>query len=192
MFTIANKAMTKMKSWSILIALLIGAFVASTVIMVLLFDLTDYGISFAAIGATIFMVFTTSGNSHSIKIKTLFGAYGIAGCISYIAIAVGRGNKIIGALAILLAIGMMIMLKWVHAPAIGFVLSFILNQFRVSIIVAVLFCIFSLIIIAKAIKSLVMNPSRYHIKIDSNKVEFKFKSKDNSRFMGLRKEYESY
>ena len=49
----------KLKPWTLLIGLIAGALVVCTAIILLLFNLTDYAISFAAISATLFRIYTS-------------------------------------------------------------------------------------------------------------------------------------
>ena len=171
---IKNKLLVKLRIWSLFISLLACAFFISLAIILLLFDLTDYGISFAAIGASIFMIYTQNDHSRKISNKNMFGAYLIAGLSAYICMIFAHDIKVVGALSLLLAIVTMLVLRVVHTPAIGLVLSFVLNKFTLKSIILVLLCIFALIFIAKAIKYVLQNPDRFHIKIYPYKVKFKF------------------
>lgn len=187
-----KKVVKNIRSWSIIIGISIGAFILSISILMFLLDLTNYGVSFAAISATIIMIFLYKDNNNLIGYKNLYLSYTFAIISGYLASFFGKDNKFISMAFLLTGIILMIIFKVFHSPAVAFAFSFIFVHFSIFTIIGIIISIFSLIFIAKTIKFMIRNHHQFKLRHTENKkIKFKFAKKKKPDYLVL-KEKSSY
>jgi len=167
-----------LKGYMFLIAVLGLTLAISFFIIVTLFDITDYGISIAAIGASIYVIFS----NRKVSYRMLFLAYVVAVASGSIAMLFDLPRNLGCTLAFLLSLFVLFFLNLRHTPAVGFAVSTVLHRFNLGTIFLVLGGIFLLFFIAKSVKNIIANPRRYFIEIESPKIDFRFKKKSTPAY----------
>lgn len=171
------KLIDYVKRASLLLTVLGILFMVSLLLIVQLFNITDYGISFATIAASLFFIIKNYKRHH---IKSVIVSYVIAGLSAFVALYLNVSLKLEGALAILLTVIFMLLLDFMHAPALGLALSIVLNDFSLGTIFVALLCIFTLFGITIVLKRILSNPSRYLIEKKPEKIKFNFRERERS------------
>ena len=161
-----KKAIKKIRNY----LLLAFGFILTFFVTMLLFNVTDYGITIAAFGASIFMIISKPRISH----KKIFGSYLIAIALGYVFSKIPTWTSFNVALTAISSIVAMSMLKFEHAPAIGIGVAMVLNKFSFWTDVIVALCLFFIIGMAILIKNFFSNPDRVlnYIKIENEKVNW--------------------
>ncbi|MFH0874708.1 MAG: HPP family protein [archaeon] len=163
--------------------------VASFFLLTILLDISDYGISLATIGASIYIIFSDNKNS---SYKQLYGAYAIAVACGFAALITKLPKNIECVLAFLLTIFALFMLNIKHTPAVGFAVTAVLNQFKLPIMLLALACIFILFFIAKSAKNIITNPKKYFIEIENQNIHFKIREKELPKYVCLKVRKRNY
>jgi hypothetical protein len=161
--SLREKILSELKSLSLILGVLTVAFVITLLIFLLLFNLSDFGVSFAAIAGTLFMIFTLKSKSEKITYDKIFIGYAIASGCGFLSSVFGHENKVILAISLIMAIILMVLLDKVHTPAVAFVISFGLNQFSLFKIILILLCIYAITFIAKTVKFVLEHPERFYM-----------------------------
>ena len=161
-----KKAIKKIRNYLILAF----GFILTFFVTVLLFNVTDYGITIAAFAASIFMIITKKRVSH----KKIFGSYLVAIALGYLFSQIPTWTSFNVALTAISSIVAMSMLKFEHAPAIGIGVATVLNQFSFWTDVIVALCLFFILGMAILIKNFFANPEKVlnFIKIENEKVDW--------------------
>ena len=189
---VIDKVLPRLKSWSPLIGITAVAFLIAVGILMLLFNLTHYSISLAAIAATIAIIFLYKEDSESTSLKILYGAYVIAAFWGYLAVYLGHAKSWAIAISIILTLVTMISVNLVHAPAIGLTLSLTLNRFSLSTTLAILFCVYALIAIAKATRYVMHHPERFCYPLGRHRIYFKFRREKHDSFIVLNEQLQKF
>ncbi|MEM4397567.1 MAG: HPP family protein [Candidatus Woesearchaeota archaeon] len=114
----------------------------------LIFNVTDYGITIASLGASIFMILSNK----KINKKVIFGSYIISTVIGFLFSTLTSVKSLNLALAAVSSILIMTLFDMQHAPAIGMSVAIVLNKFSILtdfLILGYIFFIFSLTILLK-------------------------------------------
>ena len=150
--------------------LLSFGFLLTFFVTMLLFNVTDYGITIAAFGASIFMIITKSRVSH----KKIFGSYLVAIVLGYVFSKMPTWTSFNVALTAITSIVAMSMLKFEHAPAIGIGVAMVLNKFTFWTDVIVALCLFFIIGMVILIKNFFSDPDKLlnYIRIENEKINW--------------------
>jgi len=142
----------------------------------LLFNVTDYGITIASFGATIFMILS----DHEIKLKKIFGSYLVATFLGYVFTLIDiKGSASIAAIA---SIMVMTYLEFQHTPAIGMTVAMVLNKFPLKIDLIVLISIFVIVAITVILSKFIHTPDVIlkHFNFKEEKIKWNMKNKEYS------------
>ncbi|MFH2020383.1 MAG: HPP family protein [archaeon] len=141
-------------------------------VMMVLSIVTDYGITIASFGATIFMILSKKKLSR----KKIFGAYMLAACIGSIGSVLPTMTSFSIALTGLVSFFAMSFFDLQHAPAVGFAISMVLNKFPFWTDILVSFCIFIIIGMALIVKFYLKDPDALFeiVHIEREKIKWNF------------------
>ena len=155
------------------LVLLVGLCILITILVtMILFNVSDYGITVASYGATVFMLFSKK----SISKKKIFGAYFIATIIGFLFSKLPTVTSFNVALATISSFVLMTIFSFQHAPALGVTVAMVLNKFSFLTDIIVLFCIFLILSIAYVLKLYLSNPEKIinFVKIETEKISWNF------------------
>jgi len=157
-------------------------------VTMLLFNVSDYGVTIASFGATIFMVLSKKKISH----KAVFGSYLIAAAFGFVFSKLPFVTSLNVALAVICSILTMTLLELQHAPAIGISIAIVLNKFNVWTDVMILFCIFLILSMTLFLKLSLTDPVKAlrFIELDEDRIKWKFKNKEVPQYLSLGQENE--
>ena len=144
-------------------------------ITMLLFNVTDYGITIASFGATIFMIISKGKFSK----RKIFGSYIIATAMGF-AFSRASSSLLNVALAAVTSVILMTFLEFQHAPAIGMSIAMVLNRFSFWTDAIVLVCIFLILSGTIVLKYVILNPKDVinFVEIEEEKIKWNFKNKE--------------
>ena len=138
----------------------------------LLFNVTDYGITIASFGATVMMILSKK----KVENRKIIGAYIAASVIGFIMARVPGSVLFNVAVAGVASVIAMTVLEMQHAPAIGIAIAMVLNNFSFWTDVTIIFSILLIIGMAMILKSFIRNPERIlnFVKIETEKINWDF------------------
>ena len=162
------------KSIAVALSLILGISITIFATMLLL-NVTDYGITIASFGATLFMVLS----SKKLEKKKIYGSYALATVIGVIFGKVYGLQSLNVALAAVSAVIFMTVLNLQHPPAIGIAVSMVLNKFTIFTDIVVLLCLFFIISMTILLKLFLDDPNRAinFIEIEEEKIKWNLKRK---------------
>jgi hypothetical protein len=148
-----------------------------------LFNLTDYGVTIASFGTTIFMILSKKG----IKKRIIFGSYLIAVILGIVFSELSTVTTLNVALAAISSVILMTIFEFQHAPAIGISIAMVLNKYSFLTDFIVLLCIFIILIMAVILKIFLHNPSKIinFIEIEEEKIKWNFKERKVPEYLKL-------
>lgn len=170
MITHMNKEKTYRK---IAISLFLGLSLLILIFSVmLLFNVTDYGITIASFGASVFMVLSKK----KISYRQIFGSYIIASIIGFIFSKLPISSLFAVATAVVSSVAVMTFLETQHTPAIGISIAMVLNKFSFWTDLIVVLSILTILGIAVMLKSFVKDPKKLlnFVKIETDKINWDF------------------
>ncbi len=164
---------------SVLLAITILVFV-----VMLLFNVTDYGITIASFGATVFMILSRPKLSK----KKIFGAYFVSTLMGYVFVRFSISQSADVALAAVSSVVIMTILEFQHAPAIGMSVAMVLNRFPFWVDLVVLLCIFSIIGMTLLLKKFIQQPDKFinFIEIEEEKIKWNLKKRKSIEYINIR------
>ncbi|MBN2367722.1 HPP family protein [Candidatus Woesearchaeota archaeon] len=170
------------KHIAVSLAMALGLAVTVFVIM-LLFNVTDYGITIASFGASVFMILSRKG----ISTKKVFGAYLVAVVIGYFASSINFLGNLNVAVAAVTSVILMTLMELQHAPAIGMAVATVLNKFSLSTDIVVVFCIFIILYMTLLLKYVLREPQKVmkFIDIEEEKIKWKFTPKQKPDYIKI-------
>ena len=170
------------KSMAVGLSLSIGLAITFFV-TVLLFNVTDYGITIASFGGSIFMILSKS----SVDKRKIFGAYIVGSSMGYL-FSILPFTSISAALAAISSFALMTLLDFQHPPAIGISIALILNKFSLWTDIIVIGCIFFILSMVIILKIFMQSPERIinFIEIEEEKISFKFRPKEVPDYIKVR------
>ncbi len=155
------------------LVLLVGiGLLITTFITMVLFNVSDYGITVASYGATVFMLLSKK----NLKTKKIFGAYFIATMIGYLFSRLPTVTAFNVALASISSFIIMTVLSLQHAPALGIAVAMVLNKFSFVTDIIVLLCIFMILGIVYILKTYMNDPDKVNnfVRIETEKINWNF------------------
>ena len=162
------------KSIAVSLSLILGVSITIFVTMLLL-NVTDFGITIASFGATLFMVLSRK----DLKKRKIYGSYALATIIGVIFSKISGLQSLDVALAAVSSVIFMTVLNLQHAPAIGIAVSMVLNKFTIFTDVVVLLCLFFIISMTILLKMFLDDPNKVinFIEIEEEKIKWNLKKK---------------
>ncbi len=166
------------KNIAVFLSLVLGISITVFVAM-LLFNVTDYGITIASFGATLFMILSKK----KLKKNKIYGSYAVATLIGVIFANLSGMQSLNLALAAVSSVIFMTLLNIQHPPAIGIAVSMVLNQFSIFTDIVVLLCLFFIISMTLILKLFLDNPNKVinFIEIEEEKIKWNLKRKYKPR-----------
>ncbi len=161
-----NKLKKKLVTYFLIIfGLAISVFVA-----MLLFNVSDYGITIASFGASVFMILSRNRLSK----KKVFGAYIIAMLIGYGFSKLSQIASLNMALATIFSFAAMTLLEFQHAPALGLSMAIVLNKFPFWSDVIIVMCILFILTMAVVLRTVLQNPDKVLelLNLDERKIKW--------------------
>ena len=157
-------------------------------ITMLLFNVSDYGMTIASFGATIFMVLSKK----KINNKAVFGSYLTASVFGFMFSMTPFPISLNLALAVVCSILSMTLLEFQHGPAIGISIAMVLNKFNMWTDFMILFCIFLILGMTLFLKVSLTDPVKAlkFIELDEDRIKWKFKNKEVPQYLSLGKDAE--
>jgi len=176
------------KSIAVTLSLALGLAIIVFVTM-LLFNVTDFGITIASFGATIFMLLS----KNNLKKRTIFGSYVVATIIGFIFSNLSDMKSFNLALAAVSSILIMTFLNLQHAPAIGISIAMVLNKFSFWTDFIILFCIFFILAMTILLKIFLKDPTKVitFVDIEEEKIKWKFQKRDIPEYLKLKSPVDS-
>jgi hypothetical protein len=152
-------------------------------ITMLLFNVSDYGITIASFGATIFMVLSKKKISHRI----VFGSYMIATVFGFLFSNISEMASLNVALAAIGSIIVMTLLELQHAPAIGMSIAIVLNKFNIWTDLMILFSIFLIFGLTLYLKISLTDPVKAlrFIELDEERIKWRFRQKEIPQYLKM-------
>jgi hypothetical protein len=145
----------------------------TTVIFVtmLLFNITDYGITIASFGATAFMVLSRN----KISKRRIMASYFLATVVGFI-FSKFPTSSLNAALAAVTSFILMTLFSAQHAPALAMSVAVMLNKFSFWTDLLIVLCIFFIIFMAYILKAFWKHPERVlsFVQIESEKIRWDF------------------
>ncbi len=177
-----NKPHVK-KFVAVFLPLSLGLAITIFVTMVL-FNVTDYGITIASFGATIFMILSKK----DINKKAIFGSYFISTLLGFLFSKLSSITSLNVTLAVVSSILAMTLFDLQHPPAIGIAAAMVLNKFSFWIDVLVLIYVFFIIIMTLTLKEFMQNPTKIlsFIEIEEEKIKWDIKKKETPEYLRLK------
>lgn len=171
------------KGIAVTLSVLLGLAILVFVVM-LLFNVTDYGITIASFGATVFMILSRPNLSK----KKVFGAYFVATTMGYLFSRLSLIKSADVALAAVSSVAIMTILEFQHAPAIGMSVAMVLNGFPLWVDVVVLLCIFAILGMTLLLKGFMEQPHKFinFIEIEEEKIKWNLKKRDVPDYVKIR------
>ncbi len=162
------------KSIAVALSLILGISITIFVTMLLL-NVTDYGITIASFGATLFMVLS----SKKIEKRKIYGSYALATVIGVLFSKTSSLQALDVALAAVSSVIFMTVLNLQHPPAIGIAVSMVLNKFSIFTDIVVLLCLFFIISMTFLLKAFLNDPKKVinFIEIEEEKIKWNLKRK---------------
>jgi len=166
-------------SFSLFVVLLISVFIT-----MLLFKITDYGITIASFGATIFMALSKD----KLKKKKIFGSYIVATFFGYMFSRFTEVATLNVALAAVSSVVLMTLFEFQHAPAIGISVALVLNKFSLLTDLIVLTCILILIALVITLRILIKSPEKVskYIIIEEQKIKWNLQPRTSPKYLKVR------
>ncbi|MEM3374068.1 MAG: HPP family protein [Candidatus Woesearchaeota archaeon] len=122
----------------------------------LIFNVTDYGITIASFGASIFMILSHK----SINKKMLYGSYIVGTFVGYLFSTLTTIKSLNVALAAISSILIMTLLDLQHAPAVGISAAIVLNKFSFWVDLLILIYIFFIFTLTWLLKLHITDPNK--------------------------------
>jgi hypothetical protein len=171
------------KNIAVALSLAFGISVSLFVIM-LLFNVTDYGITIASFGATIFMVLSKK----NLKKRVLFGSYMVGGLIGFMFSRLSDMTTFNVGLAAVSSVIIMTVLELQHAPAIGMAVAMVLNKFPFWTDVLIILCIFFIIGVTLVLKTFLEDPAKVvnFVEIEEERIKWNFRKKEMPEYIKVR------
>lgn len=148
----------------------------TTIIFVtmLLFNITDYGITIASFGATAFMVLSRS----KVSKRRILASYLIATVIGFI-FSRFPSSTLNAALAAVSSFVIMTLFSAQHPPALAMSIAVMLNKFSLWTDLLIVLCIFFIIFMAYILKAFWKHPERVlsFVQIETEKIRWDFLDK---------------
>ena len=163
----------KKKQFTTKFVILVGAcLLISILATILLFNVTDYGITIASFAATVFMVISRK----KINTKKIFGSYLLVALLGYIYSVLPTPKLFNVAAVTVSSVLFMILVGLQHAPAIGIAIALVLNNFTFWNNVIIMSCIFLILGISLLLRELLKNPDKISnfVKIETEKIHWNF------------------
>ncbi|MBT3720845.1 hypothetical protein HN789_04230 [archaeon] len=151
-----NKNQNELKRKLATYFLLAFGFVISGFVIMLLFNVSDYGITIASFGATIFMILSRSNLSK----KKVYGSYMLAAAIGFLFSKITTIASLNLTLATVSSFVIMTLLEFQHAPALGLSMAMVLNKFPLMTDIIILCCILFIITMTIVLKVVLQKPEK--------------------------------
>jgi hypothetical protein len=170
------------KPVAVSLSLVLGMIIILFITM-LLFNVSDYGITIASFGATIFMVLSKKKISH----RMVFGSYLISTAFGFLFSRLSELTSLNVALAVICSIVVMTLLQLQHAPAIGMSIAIVLNKFNAWTDLMILFSIFLILGMTLFLKVSLTDPVKAlrFIELDEERIKWKFKQKEIPQYLRM-------
>jgi hypothetical protein len=171
------------KSIAMTLVLALGIAIIVFVTM-LLFNLTDYGITLASFAASIFMILSKK----DIKKRAIFGSYLVATLMGFMFSNLSQIRTLNVALAAVSSVILMTFLDLQHTPAVGMSISLVLNNFAFMTDILILFCILLILAMTLTLKIIFNNPTKIirFIEVENDKIEWNFKEKKMPSYLKMK------
>jgi CBS-domain-containing membrane protein len=176
----------KMKKPVVMGAALFLTLLISLFVTMLLLKITDYGITVASFGATIFMMLSKK----KVRNKQIFGAYFVATVTGYLSSRISGHTTLNLALAAVSSIALMTVLEFQHTPAIGIAVAMVLNKFSFLVDFAVLLCILIIISLVLFLRIVMTSPEKISrfIEIEEDRIKWRFQQREARKYITLKSE----
>ncbi len=154
-----------------LVSLFLLGILTTVFLTMLLFNVTDYGITIASFGATAFMVLARK----NVEKRRIFGAYLIATFIGYF-FSRFQTNNFSVALATVASFLAMTFFEVQHPPALAMSVAVILNRFTFWTNILIVLCIFTILFMTITLKAFWKNPNKVltFLQIEREKINWNF------------------
>ncbi len=171
------------KSVAVTLSLALGVAVIIFVAMLLL-NVSDYGITIASFGATIFMILSKK----DIPKKLIFGSYLAAGIAGFAFSNLSEITSLNVALAAVSSIIIMTVLGLQHPPAIGIAAALVLNKFQFWTDLLILAYIFFILGLTLFLKGFIQNPLKAikFVEIEKDRIKWNFRKKEIPKYLQLK------
>jgi hypothetical protein len=138
----------------------------------LLFNVSDYGITIASFGASVFMILSRKKLSK----KKVFGAYLLSATIGYLFSRISSLLSLNVALATITSFAAMTFLEFQHAPALGLSMALVMNKFSIWTNIIILLCILFILGMAVVLKTVLQKPDKVlaMLNLDKRKIKWNF------------------
>ena len=178
-----DKRIKVKKSIAVTLSLSLGLAIIIFVTM-LLFNVTDYGITIASFGATVFMILSKK----KLNKKVIFGSYLLATALGFMFSNLSDIKSLNATLAAVSSIVLMSFLELQHTPAIGMSVAMVLNKFSFWTDFVILFCIFFIIFITIMLKIFMEEPESIltFVNMDEEKIKWNFKEREIPEYFHLK------
>ncbi|NTV23419.1 MAG: hypothetical protein HGA85_03525 [Nanoarchaeota archaeon] len=166
------------------LALAIGL-VTIIFVTMLIFNLTDFGITIASFVSTVFMILTKKKVSR----KQIFGSYLLAGLLGFLFSNISEITSLNVAMAAVSSVLAMTLLGLQHPPAIGMSVALVLNKFSFVTDVFVLFCIIVILGLCILLREFVRDPNAVmkFVEIDEGeKIKWNIPEKEVPAYLQLK------
>lgn len=152
--------------------LMLFGLAVSVFVIMLLFNVSDYGITIASFGASVFMILSRNNLSK----KKVFGAYILSTLIGYLFSRLSSLASLNVALATISAFITMTFFDFQHAPALGISMAMVLNQFNIWKSLTIGFCILFILGMAVVLKTVLQKPDKVlaMLNLDKRKIKWNF------------------
>lgn len=177
-----KKRMKVKKSIAVTLSLVLG-FTITLFVTMLLFNVTDYGITIASFGASIFMIFSQK----NLTKRKILGAYSLATLIGYIASKIFLSQSFSVALAAVISVILMTVLELQHPPAIGMSVAMVLNKFSFLTDIIVLICLVFILTMVYLLKTFLKDPQKVinFVEIEEEKIKWNLRKKESPKYINL-------
>lgn len=152
--------------------LILFGFIISIFVTMLLFNVSDYGITIASFGASVFMILSRKNLSK----KKIFGAYLLSTFIGFLFSRLSTLSSLNVALATITSFATMTFFDFQHAPALGLSMAMVMNKFSFWTDIIIVLCILFILAMTVVLKTVLQNPDKVlaMFNLDKRKIKWNF------------------